>query len=228
MAKTIVDITETITGDHFRYKNFIREMEWTKDGITKTIPYMSIGHGFTHIDAPCHFIPGGEHLYEIDDLLDVLIGRASILDVSYVGPEEPITAEKLEKAYDGCETNKVLLVKTGWGKTVDSTTPEYWAKAPYITPDGAKYLASLNPRLVGYDFPQDYGIRTAATIPVMYPETSPTHFEILSKKILMIEYLNYLWKVPAGIKNVDFYALPLNLYLDKCDGTSIRVVVAYE
>jgi len=219
-----VDLSEPINNDHFRYKNFIREMEWTKDGHTKVIPYMSLSHGFTHIDAPRHMDPNGKILADFD-LLSFLIGKASILDVSYVKPNQAITREMLEEAWVGCENNDFLIVKTSFGLQRSSDTPEFWSDAPYLTPEAVSFLVSLKPKVVGYDFPQDYAIRLGAAA-TMEPETSPTHFQILPNNILMIEYMTNLWNLP--VKNCDICALPVKIGLKTTDCASIRVVASYE
>lgn len=223
MGKTFVDLSEPINNEHFRYKNFIRQNEVTKDGVTRTVNYMSLSHGFTHIDAPLHMVPNGKVLEDFD-LFSFLIGKASILDVSHIKPNEGITAEMLKEAFKGCEHTDFLIVKTSWGLQRDSFTPEFWSDAPYLTPEGVSFLVSLKPKVIGYDFPQDYGIRFGAGCE-MTPENSPTHYQVLPNDILMIEYMNFLWKVP--VKNVDIYALPLNIKIPNNDCAQIRVVAAF-
>lgn len=224
--KKYVDLSDHINNEHFRYKNFIRQDQTTKDGITRTVNYMSLSHGFTHIDAPLHMVPDGKELRDFD-LFSFLIGKAAILDISDVKPNEGITAGKLQKAYEGCKTNDFLLVKTSFGLQRDPTTPEFWADAPYLTVEAVKYLLSLKPKVIGYDFPQDYAIREGAKA-TMTEENSPTHFLVLPNDILMIEYMTNLWSIPAGIKDIDIYALPLAIDIPKNDCAQIRVVVSYD
>ncbi len=222
MKKTFVELCDPINNEHFRYKNFIREFEFTKDGHTRNVRYMSLAHGFTHIDAPRHVDPNGKVLEDFD-LWSFLIGKASILDVSYIKPNQEITKEMLEKAFEGCLHTDFLIVKTSWGLQRDSFTPEYWSDAPYMGVEATEYLASLNPKVVGFDFPQDYAVRLSPD--VMNRENAPTHFIILPNDILMIEYMNFLWKVPE--KNVDIYAMPLNIRIDNNDCAQIRIVAAF-
>ena len=44
-------------------------------------------HWYTHIDAPLHQVADGKTLNDFP--LDYLFGKAVMLDVSYVGPDEP-------------------------------------------------------------------------------------------------------------------------------------------
>ncbi len=225
MAKKFVDLSDPIDNEHFRYKDFIREMEVTKDGVTRKTSFMSLSHGFTHIDAPLHMVPGGKVLEDFD-LFSFLIGHASVIDVSDVKPNEPITAEKLRAAYEsGCEYTDFLIVKTSWGTQRDSFTPDFWNDAPYLTKDGVEYLVSLKPKVIGYDFPQDEAIRHGPKVK-MTVENSPTHFLVLPNDILMIEYMNNLWNLP--VKNCEIYALPLNIRIPNNDCAQIHVVAAYE
>ena len=119
---------------------------------------MNIGHAFTHIDAPRHMIHGGRQLDEFP-LFDFLIGPASVLTVENIQPNEPIGEARLKKAFEGCNPTDVLLINPSRELVRDSDSREYWTEAPYITQDGCDYLRSLNPKVVGFDFPQDFGIR---------------------------------------------------------------------
>lgn len=238
---THVDLTEPLVEGHWRYNGFIQTKEDGPNGVCR---YMNVGHAFTHIDAPKHMIKGGRQLDEFP-LFDFLIGPAAILDCENIQPNEPLDWERLEKAYQGCESSDVLLIKTCWGKVRASSTREHWMEAPYVTQSGVDFLRSLNPKVIGFDFPQDYGIRCSDIdsnldskdknhmddIPPEFrpgpptPENSPTHFSILPYDILMIEYMTNLWDVP--VKNVQMTALPLKLKMDNTDGAPIRVFVSF-
>lgn len=220
MSKHYVELSEPINNNHWRYENFIREFEFTKDGKTSTTRYMSLGHGFTHIDAPRHMSKDGKVLEDFD-LFNFLIGHASILDVSDIKPCEGITKEHLVKAFEGCKYTDFLIVKTSWGLQRNSSTKEFWSEAPYMTEEGTEYLRSLNPKVVGFDFPQDYGIRSGGKEPITR-ENSPTHFIILLNDILMIEYMTNLWEVSE--KNVEIFAMPLNIKIENNDCAQIRIV----
>ncbi|MGB4631411.1 MAG: cyclase family protein [Tepidanaerobacteraceae bacterium] len=148
-----------------------------------------------------------------------MIGEALIFDVSHVGPNEEITAETLEKSIQGLPMRDFVIIKTTWDKKCSWETYEYWDNAPYISEEGAKYLKSLDIKVIGYDFPQDYDIRKLRF--VSERETyQPTHEHLLKNGVLMIEYLCNLDKINTNI--VKIAALPLNL--QNADGAQIRVV----
>ncbi len=247
MGKKWIDLTEPLREGHWRYNNFIQVKE---DGPEGRGRYMNIGHAYTHIDAPRHMIHGGRQLDEFP-LFDFLIGPAAVLTMENIQPNEGIGKERLEKAMEGCETTDVLLLNTSWGLVRSSDSREYWTEAPYITQDGCDYLRSLNPKVVGFDFPQDFGIRCSDVdanltkkdkslavaddeddpIKRMLkpgpptPENSPTHFSLLPYDILMIEYMTNLWEIP--VRNVWMEALPLKYKMFNTDGSPIRVGVTF-
>lgn len=175
-------------------------------------------HWYTHIDAPLHYVNGGKSLEDFK-LLDMLVGKASILDLSDIQSNEPITREMLEKAKAAVPMNDMLFFRTDWGKKRDWTTREYWLDAPYFTKEGAMYIKELGPKVVGFDFPQDYDIRRAAEMREQDVDFT-THEYLLKNEILMIEYMNNLWELQKDV--VDIVALPIAIR--NADGAQIRVV----
>ena len=215
------DLTVPISTGHWRYPNKKEPCSQISKGDSANKTYFDLqSHWFTHIDAPKHHVDSGKTLNEFP--LDIYVGKAAVLDVSYVQPNEAITAEKLEKAFQKCSTSERLLIKTSWGNKRDWTSKEFWDEAPYITKDGAEYLKSLKPRLVGFDFPQDYDLRQLRFGKKGSELDLTTHDVLLANNILMIEYMNFMWKFDAV--DVDFYGLPLNL--TETDGAQIRVLVS--
>ncbi|OON97858.1 MAG: hypothetical protein ATN32_05205 [Candidatus Epulonipiscium fishelsonii] len=203
---------------HWRYPIQIEDAKSFKKGDLFNIKQYALkSHWYTHIDAPLHYVDGGKHLDEFP--LDILIGKALILDLSHVSANEAITEYILKKAVGDAKDTNFIIIKTCWEQKTDWNTTDYWDNAPYITEDGAKFIASLNPKVVGFDFPQDYDIRK-----LRYTDESEcfltTHEYILKNNILMIEYLTNMWNVSG--KYVDIIALPITL--PKSDGGQIRVV----
>lgn len=100
-------------------------------------------HTGTHVDAPLHFVEGGESVEALR--LDVLIGRAVVVDVT--AAEGPIGPATLGTLPDGAE--RILL------KTRNS---ELWAResfsAEYVSLDaeGAGALVAHGVKLVGIDY----------------------------------------------------------------------------
>lgn len=220
--RKVVDLTLPIVSNHWRYSNTYAPVRRIVDGeASNATRYELQSHMFTHIDAPRHILADGKVLEEFP--LDLLVGKAAILDVSDVAPNQGIDADMLRKAYERCEPSSILLVKTSWGLQRDWMTTEFWDDAPYITDSGAEYLMSLNPKVVGYDFPQDYDLRRLRHVPEHECDLT-THRYILINEVLMIEYMTNLWQVPK--RNVDFVGLPL--YVTNADGAQIRCVAVFD
>ena len=219
--KKYVDLTLPIIADHFRYKScVIAPVRSMKNGDEANITHFELAsHMFTHIDAPRHKLMDSKTLNEYDP--SIYVGPAFIFDVSYVDENEPIDDKKLAKAMDGYNGEKILFVKSCFSLKHDWKTPDFWQKSPYITAEGAVFLRELQPNIVGFDFAQDYEIRNKGQKKNRYTET---HELILKEGIPMIEYMNFMWKLP--VNNVEVYALPLNL--PEADGAQIRVIAAYD
>ena len=100
-------------------------------------------HNGTHIDAPFHFIPGGLTVEAIP--LDVLVGPCLLVDV---GNADRITRQVLEPL--PLAGHKRLLFRT---KNSAWLRERFEEKFVAFSADGAKYLAELQPVLIGIDAP---------------------------------------------------------------------------
>ncbi len=68
-------------------------------------------HSGTHVDAPCHFVPGGESAFDLD--LDRVHGPAVCLEVDRRGGEE-VTPRDLEAGGPAVERGDIVFIRTGW------------------------------------------------------------------------------------------------------------------
>ena len=94
-----------------------------------------------------------------------------------------------------------------------------------MTEDGGIWIKNYNPKLVGYDFPQDYEIRMIRTMKPGDIIVQPVHEHVLKDgKILQIEYMTNLWEI--GAETCQLIALPLNT--QHADGSQIRVIAVVE
>ena len=163
-------------------------------------------HMGTHIDAPMHFIRGGD---TIEDLaLDRLVGEAIALDLRHKKGQVPIERADLEEAMKkvrrkGIESKRGdrLLLCTGhhercWGSL------DYWNQSPYLTEDAAQWIIDQGFAAVGYDFSQD--IPRDQRKPGQH---GPIHTKLLGNSVYNIEYLTGLDQV-AG-KKVWLSAAPI-------------------
>ena len=179
-------------------------------------------HWFTHIDAPLHHDPQGMSLDEYP-IGDWCYTKCLILDLSYVGDNAAITSDMLEKANENFKNEHFdsLLIRSDRGKKVSWKTTEFWDNSCYLTKDAGEWIRDYKPKVVGFDFPQDFEIRLIRKVGPKDPIYQPVHDVVLKEgKILMIEYLTNLWNIKRS--TCTLMALPLNL--TKADGAQIRVV----
>jgi kynurenine formamidase len=217
MAK-IIDLSLLISEGLPRWKVEINRVH-PKHCHQITIVKMSV-HIATHMDSPLHFVKGGKSIDEIP--LEMTMGEASVVDLSYKKENEGITPEDLERNGGHIREGDFVLLRTDWPDKMWGDM-EFWRKAPYLTEEGAKWLTEKKPKAVGYDFPQDYVIREMENREPDIAE-SVVHNVFLPKGILNIEYLTNLRSIKK--KRVKFMAIPLKL--KGVDGSPVRAVAIEE
>lgn len=223
---TIIDLTLPIV-EHWRYGiKFERATAHENNDRWQSTKYNLQSHWFTHIDAPIHHDPDGLTLdaYPIENWC---MSDCLILDFSDVEDDIGITAEMLEKANEKYKERHfdALIIRTDRGKKVPWTEFDFWDHSPYVSADGGQWIKEYKPKVVGFDFPQDYEIRKIRTAGPNDPIYQPVHESVLKEgKILMIEYLTNLWEVKSPVCSL--IALPLNT--KKADGAQIRVIAVVD
>lgn len=223
--KRIVDLTLPIE-EHWRYGiQFSNPKTHANGDPWQTTAYNLESHWFTHIDAPIHHCPDGADLSAYP-IADWCMGKALVMDFSGVGDNEGITGAMLAQAAKGYEEHfDILLLRTDRGKKVSWKETAFWDNSPYVTADGGEWLRDYKPKVVGFDFPQDYEIRKIRTAKDLNEIKQPVHEHVLGEgKILMIEYLTNLWSIGAPV--CEIVALPLNT--QHADGAQIRVIAVTE
>lgn len=152
------------------------------DGIGVT-QFTAVTHVGTHVDAPRHFVPGGE---TIDDLpLSRLSGEGVALDVACAEPRE-IGVDDVEAATGEVREGDVVLLSTGWGERygTDDYDPH-----PWLSPALAEWFVDRGVTLVGVD-------TITPDLPVPHrPEgwmEYPVHRELLGNGVLVAEHLGNL------------------------------------
>lgn len=184
----------------------IRRIQSIADGDGADVSEVTLGtHTGTHIDAPSHFIEGGETLDEI--ALDRMNGKAKVFDVTGY---ENIDVSFLERK-DIC-SGDIVLFKTdnslNWA--CDTILDDYVT----LTYEGAEYLANHGIKLVGIDYltiERPRGKRTTG---------KSVHWSLLGEGILICEGLR-LREVTEG--QYIFRCLPLNIV--GADGCPVRAVL---
>lgn len=175
-------------------------------------------HSGTHIDAPLHFIEGGESTSEMD--LSKTTGQALLLDVSdFKASDEPVTADMLDRAEAEqgvkVQENDIVLVRTRKGEWGD----EGFFEEKSFALSAGEWLTGRKVKTVGLDLPN---------IDVNENMKREVHLEVLGQNIYIVENLVNLEKLPTN-GYFQFSALPLKLknataspvravaYVDDCE-----------
>lgn len=201
----IIDLTMPVA-PHWRFPMTLEQIQAHERGDIFQASRLSLGvHGFTHVDAPRHCVPGGPTIESVP--LETVCGPARVLDVSHAGPNHGIGPEELAAA-GAVDAGDLILLRAAWEKRVDYTTRDFWLQAPYLTRAATEWLAERRPRAVGFDFPQDFVIRELVSRqPAL--EEFPTHELLLARGIILIEYLVNLSAIPGP--TTLFMAAPLKV-----------------
>lgn len=172
-------------------------------------------HTGTHMDAPLHFIEGGNSIDNIP--LSKLIGPVSIFDFSHLGENEAVTKEML---LDKKITERIIF-KFGWGKHWG--TSKYYNDYPYISAEAAKYLVDKGMKLIGLDTasPDDSRIKLEKSN-LGSDKDSPIHKIFLNGEVILVEYLANLEKI-NNFDGWDLIVLPIKI--KNGDGAPIRACI---
>jgi kynurenine formamidase len=174
-------------------------------------------HGFSHVDAPAHFVAGAPTIEATP--LDKVVGPCRVLDLSARPANAAIEPEHLEAADAGGAEGEILLLKTHWNDRRDYTKPIFWTEAPWLSDAAARWLAARKPSAVAFDFPQDYPIRLLLEGKEVPKSEHATHAHLLSHGVTLIEYVVNTSRLSAP-RNL-FSAAPM--LIPNADGASARI-----
>ena len=162
-------------------------------------------HVGTHIDAPSHYIEGGDGIDGLPP--EVLIGRAYVVDLMEA---DNISAEILDQAGIPPRTRR-LLFKTRnsalWSKKKGNFQQDYVG----VDSSGAEWLVRKGIQLVGIDY---LGIAP-------FTQTKEPHKILLKAGTVILEGLD-LSQVSRG--RYTLYCLPIKII--GCDGAPARAILA--
>jgi arylformamidase len=218
--RRLIDLSTLVVEKHFRWpvERKLLKSHDAGDGVEATWAGWLV-HGFTHMDAPKHFVADG---FTTDHItLDMTCGPGAVVDVSQVGSNEPVTLEMVVSAGQHVRQGDFVLLRSAWDLRADINTPEFWRDAPYVTREAAVWLRERGINAIGYDFPQDYCIRnflsgeTRATA-----EDHVTHWELLRHGVIMFEYLCNMHALQT--ERPEVIGLPVKL--PTSDGAPARVI----
>ena len=172
------------------------------DPYTLSIMSMSL-HAGTHMDAPRHFIKGGQSLNEMP--LDATVGPAWVIKIA-----DPVSIKIEELSRHPIAKGDRILFKT------ENSDSNWFDEAfnenfVYISRDAARYLVERQVRTVGIDYLSVGG----------YREDGPeTHHLLLGAGIWVIEGMD-LSKVEPG--RYQLVCLPMKIM--ESEGAPARVIL---
>lgn len=170
-------------------------------------------HVGTHVDAPRHFVEGGDTIDELP--LDRFAGPGVVLDLEREEPGEIPLAdiEAAAEAAAGVREGDIVLVRTGWGATFDDH--ESYQRYPWLAPEAADWLLERGVKLLAVDTISPDQPRA------MRPEdwdAYPHHRTLLPEGVLIAEHL-YLEEV-ADAGRLEVFGFPMKL--QGGDGAPVR------
>ncbi len=160
-------------------------------------------HVGTHIDAPLHFINGGDGIETLP--LSSLAGNAKVIEIKN---EEKIPLGEIEN--EEIEEGDIVLFKTINSSTYLKET-SFNENYVYLSTEAARYLVSKKISTVGIDYYSIAGINDNIV---------ECHEILLGTKVTIIEGLD-LSGVTAG--KYEFVCLPLKI--EGSDGAPARAII---
>ncbi len=157
-------------------------------------------HTGTHVDAPCHFVPGASGIDSIKP--DVLMGKARVFQLPEVRSVDRRTLENLDLK----RVTRLLLGTRNSGLLHKS---QFSSNYVSIAEDGARYLVDAGIKLIGVDY---------LSIEEYHKEGHPTHQLLLKAGIVIIEGLDL-----AGVPPGDYQLICSPLKVKDVDGAPARV-----
>ncbi len=173
-------------------------------------------HIGTHVDAPYHFHADGVTVENMP--LNRYMGPALLLDLRPVAESlTPLSVSQLQQAggVPGAVKDAIVVLFTGWA-AAESGGARFYSQGPYLSNEGAAYLADNEVNAVAVDFPIDKHPPT--------PESSihdfPVHRLLLGRGVPLIENLVNLDQLVG--RDFELWALPIKL--KDGDGAAARAV----
>ncbi|HEY8695436.1 MAG TPA: cyclase family protein [Chloroflexota bacterium] len=187
----------------------MRPIQEIAKGDTSNITLITMAsHIGTHMDAPCHFIPGAKSIDQMP--LETFTGPVVTVSVQR-GAGEAIPLDDLAKA--DIQAGDIVFLHTGWAAKFG--TPAY-DRHPYLSVEVANFLVDKRVKMLGIDC-----VNVEMPIVDRPPDYArPIHHTLLGNDIPIIENLTNL-EVIAG-RRARVFAFPIK-YKDG-DGAQTRVV----
>lgn len=167
-------------------------------------------HCGTHMDAPCHFLPDGQTMDQVN--LQACCGNARIVNLAPAEPSELITVERFQSALsDPLSPGERLLLRTDWYHRYPAA--EYRDQLPRISNQLAQWFVQQQVRLLGVEPPSVADVNNRA-------ELTEVHQTLFRGGVVIVEGLANLDQI--GSQQCQFIALPLRI--DQGDGCPVRAI----
>lgn len=166
-------------------------------------------HSGTHMDAPCHFLPGRATLDQQD--LSVCVGEATVVDLTPIEPKQLIEVADLGGLAETLSPGARLLFRTDWHKRYG--TPEYRDALPRISLPLAEWLVEKQVAMIGVEPPSIADVNNLE-------EVTAVHQTLFRGNVLIVEGLANLDQIKSP--TLQFIALPLKI--EGGDGCPVRAI----
>ncbi|MDQ5845505.1 MAG: cyclase family protein [Acidobacteriota bacterium] len=177
-------------------------------GDTANVSVLHFGaHSGTHVDAPVHFIEGGNTVASLP--FDVLIGRAEVVEV----PDNLKAIDAAFVAANCSPASERLLFKTRNSKFWNGSESAFREDYTYIDAGAARKLVELGIKLVGIDY---------LSVERFQSTGFETHHILLSKGVVILEGLDLR---AVGADSYELICLPLKITGGSGDGAPARTVL---
>ena len=156
-------------------------------------------HTGSHVDFTLHVQENGETAADVS--LDRTCGEALVVDLSHLGPSQPITVAELEAHCPELRKGDIVLCRTDWAEKQWGNFPTYYLESPYCTAEAAQWLVDRGVKAIGFDCFSEY----CARLPDFTSEEFIVHKVILEQGAILMQQMTNLSKLPAG-RRFQFFA----------------------
>lgn len=177
-------------------------------GDSANVSVVSFGaHSATHVDAPAHFIDGGETVEWLP--FESLIGEALVVVV----PDENFVIDKEFVTRHVPPGTERVLFETRNSMFWSEVPHEFHTDFTHLNLEAATWLRDQGAKLIGIDY---------LSIERFKSGNHEVHLALLSKGVVILEGL-FLFAVPAG--KYELICLPMRLRSELGDGAPARAVL---
>lgn len=168
-------------------------------------------HTGTHMDAPYHFMKDGIKIDEVP--IDLFVQDCALISLTNKKEGDRVFREDIEPFSTRLKGLKAVALCTGWSRRW--MTKEYYGSWPHLEEGAAQYLLEKGIRLIAMDMP------SPDSRDMIQPgQDSPIHKILMSKGVILVEYLTGLEQIKKEIFKL--YVFPLKL--KGLDGSPARVL----